>query len=114
MKTEKGWKVMLSVSDELISIFSFAGVIYRANEWAVRPTECGPLCVFESLQNAIEFVVINCRQDYGVIYACGYEPSDETSVWDHQIGYPRTVQGLPPGTRLADRVKLYGKAIPLS
>lgn len=90
-------------------------VVYRVNEWTERPSDCGPLAVFDTLENLMRFVtirgwlriVLNPLPDgiHLVIYTCEIEESKDEYLWTPGR-LPMVVNCLPMGTVLADRVKL--------
>ena len=93
-------------------------VLYPVNEWVEPKDDCGPLALFDVLEDALKF------HDYMKssifpplrLFKCEYEPSHETEIW-HILtcnfnGTWKNVRSgtglvkLPEGTVLASRVKL--------
>ena len=82
-------------------------VEYRIGEKTIRPSGCGPLCVFEDLQTLKEEI-----KDFGYyphlrIFTCEYQPSNDFSVWNNRSPYRALSKWiLPFGTTFADTVTL--------
>ena len=110
MKALKGYKVVSK--NELCCIVVKKCVKYRFNEWVEPSKNCGPLCVFNTLEEARKFSKSIISEYY--IYECLYYPSNEWVVYypsnDHIYGFCKTsLFQLPKGTVLANRVKLIKK-----
>jgi len=80
---------------------------YAKNTWTKRPENCGPLAVFNNIKTAVNFL-INDSRDGKIkikyhIYKCYIHESKDTYLWDRDIQWHTR---LPPGTVLADKVKL--------
>ncbi len=92
---------------------------YYHDKWTIRPLledsltkACGPMAVFDTLENLKEFLKCDWVS-YSIkihrAYKCEYSPSKENRLWHRQFGmiYDRT--NLPQGTVLADSVRLLEK-----
>lgn len=81
-------------------------VEYWANEWTIPREFCGPLAVFENLEDARYFVtydLFKCESELDIL-PCEYDPSEELYMncrWDKL-----RLQDAPKGTRLASAVKI--------
>ena len=108
MKTLIGYKVVKKKS--LISSTIYIHRIkYRINKWVKPLKNCGPLCVFKTKEDALNFVGTACLDFYS-IYECLYEPSEEKGVYvEGWKEFKKTLRVLPKGTALANRVKLIKK-----
>ena len=105
-KYETGYKVVRKRS--LISctvIGKNIAVRYKINEWVKPIKDCGPFCVFNTIEDAERFN----HQMLASIYECLYERSSDRYVYI-QIPYTapeaRPLLDLPTGTVLATKVKL--------
>lgn len=113
MKTKHGWKVLLMPSRESISVSKPDAVKYPVNEWAVPNPDGGPLCVFDTREDAERFIDPSREMDgVGVgigslapvkVVPCEYIPSKHDEAWIRDR--VTHVIHLAPGTMLADRVK---------
>jgi len=76
---------------------------YKINEWTKPVKGFGPLCVFDTIEDAKDF-----KWDNDTIYECLYEKSSEHKVYFHsgQRREERNIFYLPKGTILATKVKL--------
>jgi len=72
---------------------------YKVNKWIKSRKGCGPLCVFNTIENAKDF-----KWDNHTIYECLYEKSNEHKVYCGNE--ERSIFSLPQGTVLATKVKL--------
>ena len=121
-----GYKVVAKPhdSDELLSAWwgtSHPGVRYKVGEKTAPEPNCGPLCAFQTKDNAERFVRIILRAPeswYSTyeIWECDYEEAKEEAVWyDHpslRTPWQETkapVENLPEGTVLADSIILIKK-----
>ena len=104
-----GYKVVSVFGGKFFSAISYTGRIrYKANVYVEPQEGFGPLAVFDTIFNATEFR--DCCRGGRVIRKCRYVPSRARSLW--QKGGWR-LMALPPGTRLAQKVKLLrGKVRP--
>lgn len=112
-----GWKV---TADNMRSCVTVPpgkrGVEYKRGAWAQPDERCGPLCVFDSLPEALLFAERGDR-----IWRCFYVPSRQDSVWvldvetigagtNEAFTFPmlfwNRLGNLPEGTVLADAVYL--------
>ena len=100
VKYETGYKVVKKRS--LVSaIMMWTGneLQYKINEWIKPKKGCGPLCVFNTIEDAKNF-----KWSDHIIYECLYEKSLEHKVY---IGNEvKTIFDLPQGTVLATKVQL--------
>jgi len=104
IKYETGYKVVKKRS--LISCIIAGKNIarqYKLNEWVKPIKDNGPLCVFNTIEDAKDF---KCNNN--TIYECLYEKSSEHKVYFHsgQRREERNIFYLPKGTVLATKVKL--------
>lgn len=102
-----GYKIVKLPQHTSCIVFSEDVVVYYPlREWAEPQLNCGPLCVFRTLQDAQRWY---CRAKFlprnRRIFKCFFEESDETSTWEGRICKTK-LDLLPHGTALADRVKL--------
>jgi len=91
--------------DRLTSAISQKQVEYIPNVFICRPLNCGPLAIFDSLENAKCFAPRSQFQ----FYICEYTPSKDNSLWFHDHIFERLeykVKDFPKGTLFADSVKL--------
>ena len=127
LNIKKGYKIV-SISSRTEKLRSYVlsalsgtdeGCIeYEQNSWVSQPLYCGPLAVFETLDDALRFSEdqelrsLDTSEAYA-LWSCDYIPSQERTLW--MPCYPlfsraRKVQynnfPLPPGTRFAQRVRL--------
>ena len=72
---------------------------YKVNKWVKPVKGNGPLCVFNTIENARNF-----KWDLHTIYECLYEKSPEHRVYCSVE--KRNIFDLPQGTVLATKVKL--------
>ena len=113
---ERGWKVLRKEKGKLISPVLGGNSPGKTRYYFRRPTapnrKCGPLCVFQSLQEARCFCKEGRTGGGGSIYLCWFKPSKAQLVY-----YPRGLLGqaitplqqLPVGTRLATQVVILSK-----
>jgi hypothetical protein len=109
---KKGYKVVLKTRDS--RYFScvmgslYGGVEYKIGIKTKPQDECGPLCIFENLEDAIDF------KDYYVknraLFECNYIPSNDTDIWsfrdDCSLYSRKNVSNLPWKTKLASSITL--------
>lgn len=85
-----------------------APVWYYVGEASTLPPGGGPLCVFQTLEDAQRFVDWMAPGDQHIlVFLCDYEPSSERMVWS--LGNPIRrvpIEQLPHGTVLARSVTL--------
>ena len=113
-KLKKGFKVAVPFNPILPSPLRFlsycesgcACVLYTMGEDAFPRLGCGPLCVFDSLGNAMGLCLKHIN---AIVCECLYEPSKLTKVWRGDGREGMALAQLPPGTALASRVRLTGK-----
>ena len=119
---KNGYKLVSNGPKDRLESFSFmnnkSGVEYAKETPSYPRTGCGPLCVFNSLEIAKQYIrdmAIYKRDgkaigDYGRLFTCSYEPSDETGVWFLTMREGAAVFtslcDLPNGTCLAKSVTL--------
>ena len=113
-RSKKGYKLCRNENNRLISYYVGANEVeYFINKWISRPNDCGPLVVFDSLENLLYnfFKLMN----YYKIFECEYVPSKDKKIWKKNIHllFPEDddylyVQSdlLPKGSILADKVKI--------
>lgn len=103
LKTLIGYKVLYNRS--MFSPLGLNGMVeYKINEWVSPNKDCGPLCVFNNIQDAINFMGESF--DSFRIYECLYEPSEEKHIYFGLKEIGKSLYRLPKGTVLASRVKL--------
>lgn len=110
----KGFKIVTNELDALFSAIvhlEIGSVEYKPNEWIHPNQGCGPLAVFNTMENLMKFVSFF----YGLIepseiWECEYEPSEKKRMYMNDK-YERylTLGNAPEGTVLADKVKLTKK-----
>lgn len=96
-------------------------VEYKLNTPAYPDPNCGPLCIFDSLENAETFLLYegSCNKMTHTIFKAEYTPSTHVKNLDYVIWYPqltylgvfRYTNGcyefeLPKGTVLCDSITL--------
>ena len=96
---KKGWKI---IRDGGSYCRARARTVKYSAERCTKPRKrMGPLCVFGDLRSAQLF---NIRFSSGDIKECLYVPSKLKYIWDgHSSNH---ILDLPPGTVLANRVRL--------
>ena len=77
-------------------------VKYKIGEFVKPNNNCGPLAVFESLDNIKSFFDKNEMNDDDKIFKCVYCESKYEKLWNPSY----ELNTLPPGTKLACKVKL--------
>ena len=100
--------------DTIKDYVSFMGIGttkgYKIGEWTEREEGEGPFAVFDSLKNALNFIIYN---SIGNLFKCKFKKSEEKRLYftnEHGIKrYNVSVLKLPDGTLFADRVKLIKK-----
>ena len=102
---KKGYKVVIKrtlMSCNMLTLFG--GIKYKVNKW-VKPIEGnGPLCVFNSIEDAED---LNYHM-LDSIYECLYEESKENTIYivtNNEIS-SKKLENLPRGTVLATKGKL--------
>jgi len=108
---KKGYKICRWQSDtaEYISAFGLGiNTIYKMNEWTKRIKDCGPLAVFDNMEN-IEFFmgrIVNFSPYF--VFECEYKESETKELYylnkGKKISYNN--MNIPRGTKFADEVKL--------
>ena len=102
---KKGYKVVTKRTLMSYLDFTLGSVKYKIHKWAKPIKGNGPLCVF----NTIEDAEIFNHQMLASIYECFYEESELKTVYYHTAynEIRRTTLGnLPKGTLLATKVQL--------
>jgi len=91
---------------------------YEQNCWVSQPLHCGPLAVFNALDDALQFAKDQKLRSLGIhrvfaLWSCDYIPSPERTLWmtyKPLFSGTRKVQynnfPLAYGTRFAQRVRL--------
>lgn len=83
-----------------------AEVDYKRNMLVGPRAGCGPLAVFNTLENVKEFLDrFGWMPAMVRVYECTYVASEDTFLWKKNIPY-NGFQDLPPGTRFASLVSL--------
>ena len=80
---------------------------YKVGKWTKRPKGCGPLAVFDTYEQAKEFLGYYDDFLQREIYSCKYRRSTDTCFWyTGKHSFTSTSDGIPDGTVFANRVKL--------
>ena len=124
LNSKKGYKlVSISSRTEKLRSYALSGVDegcieYEQNSWVSQPLHCGPLTVFENLDDALQFAKdqklrsVFSSEAYA-LWSCDYIPSQERTLWmpcyppfsrARKVAYNSFL--LPRGTRFARRVRL--------
>ena len=108
------YKLVKKTDDRLISCImwdTLSSHTYEVGEWTYRRKseerrgkKLGPLCVFDTLEDAQSFSHLSAPLYYP-IYKCRIRRSTAKAVWDNLLRR-ESVYFLPPGTVLADAVML--------
>jgi len=105
-KLRIGYKLVRQLQNKYYSAIETIGMAeYKINEYTKPLFHCGPLAVFESLQDAIRFN--NALPRKCKIFECQYLESSASTLWrpiETCIGYDEA--SMPKGTKLADNVML--------
>lgn len=115
---KKGFKIVRYIEDlnQYFScswlVFSKFSLRYFINKKTFRRLTAGPLAVFDTIENTLEFIrdqVIRWRMSDGYrfkVFSCTYKPSTlkQNYLFTSSMGWNLTK--LPKGTRLARWVKL--------
>jgi hypothetical protein len=107
MKPRIGFKV--TTKDRFSRIIDVPNnrVKYHLDRYAIPKPNCGPLCVFYTLEDASRFIALESKAR---IYRCRYFPSNRRVVWRRsplfQRRSSRPLTKLPKGTILATKVRL--------
>lgn len=91
----------------LCSWSSPSRIEYKYNTWTNRPTDCGPLAVFNSKSLALAFVKkhsLYALRHHEYVFKCKYVPSKDKTLWDRHHILPDNE--IPKGTIFADKVRL--------
>ena len=104
-----GYKVVERRNKKLESVgvlVGFGGGVRYVKNRETKPIRgCGPLAVFRSLRDAMDFWGTTDRE--WTVYRCHYTPSRKRAVWNRWNRlFPIKLFWLPPGTRLATSVTL--------
>ena len=111
-RNKKGIKVCRVELDGFKSAFNDGRVVdYKIGKWAKRPEKCGPLAVFDTVENAKGF--IDSGFDSKKFFRCKYKPSKETRLYKTYKGggVSEKEWALPYGTIFADKVKIIKEII---
>ena len=106
---KKGYKV---VTKDLESTNYDNKVQYKVDEFVGRPDKrYGPLCVFDDIERAKHFFHVTLSGKNKKIYECEYIPSKQEYIRGVWTVFPsefvtHTIDCLPEGTKLANKVKL--------
>ena len=97
---KKGYKVVRKRTLLSYIINGIGDVLrYKVNKWIKPRKGCGPICIFNTIEDAKKF-----KRDNHTIYECLYERSPEHRVYNGNEG--ESIFHLPRGTILATKVKL--------
>lgn len=105
---EIGYKIVFQCGGGRVSSHMiFGGVLYHTNKRTVPLAGYGPLCVFNTKDNALAFLNIDDLKGskYLELWKCSYKPSlcQFVSITSSS---KRHVDSMPKGTVLADSVIL--------
>lgn len=122
LNIKKGYKIVsISSRTEKLRSYALSGmdegcIEYKQNSWVSQPLYCGPLAVFEALDDALQFAKdqklrILFSSEVFALWSCDYIPSQERKLWMpcRRAGARKVAYNsfLPPhGTRFARRVRL--------
>ena len=98
MEKKIGYKV-LNMLNRTSCVVHTERVTYKKGIKAVPNKRCGPLCIFRTHRDAIDFYVSTIQ----IIVKCEYEESNKGVVW-FANGDNRDLAMLPHGTILAASV----------
>ena len=124
LNIKKGYKIVsISSMTEKLRSYALSGmdegcIEYEQNSWVSQPLYCGPLTVFENLDDALQFAKdqklrILFSSEVFALWSCDYIPSQERTLWmpcyppfsrARKVAYNSFI--LPHGTRFARRVRL--------
>jgi len=84
-----------------------ANQVYRYDEWTKRKDGFGPLALFETRVQAENYICTGFNRHNKRIVECEYTRSVDNALWTiNEYGYIDTLKYLPPGTILADKIKV--------
>jgi len=124
LNIKKGYKIVsISSMTEKLRSYALSGmdegcIEYEQNCWVSQPLHCGPLAVFEALDDALLFAKdqkLRSLHTSGAfaLWSCDYIPSPERTLWmPYHPLFSRTREvkyynfPLAYGTRFAQRVRL--------
>lgn len=124
LNIKKGYKIVnINSRTEKLKSYTLSStnmgcIEYKQNCWVSQPLHCGPLAVFENLDDALRFAESeNLRSSHAfemfALWSCDYIPSPERRLWTMRYSpYSRARKviyyrfPLPHGTRFARRVRL--------
>lgn len=111
----KGYKVVMAIEGDtyqsaVISILGGAGVLYLMSRETTPLTGCGPLCVFDKLEDATDLVILVGQS--AAIFEVEYTPavlgvdySSHAVVWEWNTSSSK-LEDLQPNTKLAKSITL--------
>ena len=106
-KSKIGVKICSYRWGKLYSCFEDGNVVgYKRNKWTRRPKRCGPLAVFATLPEAIDFIG-NTLSSGKIYFRCKYKESKEKLLYTKIRNM--TVEEChyaPENTIFADKVKI--------
>lgn len=108
---EIGYKLVYLLPDGILcSAFADNYTIYGIETETISREDCGPLCVFNTLETALAH-----RSYYNkklLVFKCNYIKSNRTEVYlDRNPEYRLNIEKLPIGTVLSDKVILIEEVI---
>ncbi len=110
MKELTGYKVITDARHSAIVTISTGGVEYPKLKKTKPKKLCGPLCIFDTLDQAMDFVQKRCiitafRESDFQIVTCKYKKSKTAAIWNTDSWSSEFgLSSLPRGTVLADSV----------
>ena len=97
-----GYKVVREDMTSYWTSISLGGIEYSLNKKVYPKSGCGPLCVFDNLDDAEYFVYYSgCSYK---IFKCNYEESKEIMIWNNYCETPSS--SLILGAKLANWIEL--------
>ncbi len=103
MQEKIGYKVLNSRRRSCMRFIQEGGVYYKKDKKVTPKEYCGPLCVFDTLQNAVSFKEFYSNYYGQHIVKCNYVKSKITKIYVSS-GFCTQLVQLPIGTILADSV----------
>lgn len=109
-----GYKVVsFNNLNEYFSVLSSTRTKYKVGIPTIRSLRCGPLTLFDSLENAHRFVSPRHTTAFSMsIFECEYTQSTSKSLWIHHTRpdwVEEMTHNFPLGTLFADSITLTNK-----
>ena len=116
-----GYKICKVTDYQLLSINADRPVVYIPGEWAKPYLRCGPLAVFDTLENVKDFFrgYYGYHTKNGGIFKCEYIPYtgkgeelyERKHLFSRGTDHISTLEWCPHGTILASKVKLIKRIV---